>query len=135
MNTTISKVLEFIEENDVKFVCLGFYNLFGVHQNISIMADKLQDAFENGCSFDAHAICGFRDVIPSDLWLFPNPSTLMMMPWRPKLGRFVRFFCDIKTLGEEMFIYDGRYILKSVVERAKKWAFRARLARNVSFIC
>ena len=97
MNTTANEVLEFMKENDVKFIRLGFCDLLGNQKNISIMADELQSAFENGVSFDAHAIRGFRDVTRSDLLLFPDPATLMVLPWRPGPGRVARFYCDIKN--------------------------------------
>ena len=39
MHSTANEVLEFIKENDVKFVRLGFCDPFGLQKNISIMAD------------------------------------------------------------------------------------------------
>ena len=79
MTNTIHEVLEFVKENDVKFIRLGFCDLFGMQKNISIMAEELSSAFENGISFDAHAIKGFRDVTNSDLLLFPDPTTLTIL--------------------------------------------------------
>ena len=70
MTNTVSEVLEFVRENDVKFIRLAFTDPFGVMKNISIMPDLLPSAFENGISFDASAIKGFRDVTKSDLLLF-----------------------------------------------------------------
>ena len=65
MTRTAEEVLEFVKENDVKFVRLGFCDMFGLQKNISIMAEELRDAFQNGVSFDAHAIRGFRDELYS----------------------------------------------------------------------
>ena len=89
-------VLEFVKENDVKFIRLNFCDIFGLQKNISIMADELESAIKNGVSFDAHVIRGFRDITQSDLFLFPDTSTLAVLPWRPGPGRVIRFFCDIK---------------------------------------
>ena len=80
MHSTANEVLEFIKENDVKFVRLGFCDPFGLQKNISIMADELPSAFTNGVSIDAHAILGFRDVTHSDLFLFPDPTTMTVLP-------------------------------------------------------
>src|SRR5215470_15980691 len=93
---TMNEVLEFVKENDVKFVRLSFCDIFGFQKNISIMADELENVFKNGQSFDAHVIRGFRDITQSDLFLFPDPSTLAVLPWRPGPGRVIRFFSDIK---------------------------------------
>ena len=52
---TVNEVLQFVEENDVKFVRLAFCDLFGTLKNISIMAEELPAAFAHGVSFDASA--------------------------------------------------------------------------------
>ena len=56
---TQSEVLDFIEEEDVKFIRLAFFDLKGKQKNISIMPSELNRAFENGIPFDASAIEGF----------------------------------------------------------------------------
>ena len=49
---TQSEVLEFIEEEDVKFIRLAFFDLKGKQKNISIMPGELGRAFEGGIPFD-----------------------------------------------------------------------------------
>ncbi len=119
MTTTTKEVLEFVRENDVKFIRLAFCDLFGVQKNISIMPDELPSAFEYGISFDASAIRGFSDVTKSDLLLFPDPSTLTILPWRPGPGRVVRFYCDIRNPDNTVFDGDTRAILKRVIKRCE----------------
>jgi glutamine synthetase len=131
--STVSEVLEFVKENDVKFIRLSFCDLFGSQKNISIMTDELQSAFENGVSFDAHAIRGFRDVTQSDLLLFPDPATLAVLPWRPGPGRVVRFFCDIKGSDGSVFLHDGRVVLKQVVERAENMGYSCKIGAECEF--
>ena len=75
MTYAVKEVLQFIEENDVKFIRLAFCDLLGTQKNISIMPNELERAFKEGVSFDASAIKGFADVSKSDLLLFPDPST------------------------------------------------------------
>ena len=133
MNCTANEVLEFINENDVKFVRLGFCDPFGVQKNISIMSDELTSAFEYGVSFDAHAIRGFRDVTRSDLLLFPDPATLMVLPWRPGPGRVARFYCDIKNPDGSAFSHDGRYILKSVIARSDRLGYACKIGAECEF--
>jgi glutamine synthetase len=133
MNSTAREVLEFVRENDVKFIRLGFCDMFGIHKNISIMADELRSAFEGGVSFDAHAIRGFRDVTRSDLLLFPDPATLTVLPWRPGPGRVARFYCDIKNPDGSVFSHDGRVILKQVVDRAEKMGYFCKIGVECEF--
>jgi len=133
MNTTASEVLEFVKENDVKFVRLNFCDIFGLQKNISIMADELESAFENGVSFDAHAIRGFRDITRSDLLLFPDPATLSVLPWRPGPGRVVRFYCDIKNPDGSAFAHNTRVLLKRVIKQAEKMGYVCKTGAECEF--
>ncbi|MFA7637169.1 MAG: glutamine synthetase family protein [Monoglobales bacterium] len=117
---TQSEVFEYIEQEDVKFIRLAFCDIHGKQKNISILPQELKRAFEHGIIFDASAICGFGDEVHSDLLLFPIPSTLQLLSWRPAQGKVVRMFCDIKNPDGTPFEKDPRYILKTAVEKAKE---------------
>ena len=133
MNSTANEVLQFVEENDVKFIRLTFCDLFGISKNISIMAEELESAFKSGISFDAHAINGFRDVANSDLLLFPDPTTVAILPWRPGSGRVARFYCDIKKPDGSAFFHDGRALLKQVALRCEKMGYVCKIGAECEF--
>jgi len=133
MNHTMTEVLEFIRENDVKFIRLAFCDIFGTQKNVSIMPDELPRAFEYGISFDASAVSGFMNVEESDLFLVPDPVTLSVLPWRPSHGRVVRFFCDIKHPDGTPFAGDGRNILKKVVLEVEALGYNCRIGSECEF--
>ncbi len=133
MNHTESEVLEFVRENDVKFIWLNFCDLFGTQKSISIMADELESAFESGVSFDAHAVRGFKDVTQSDLFLFPDPATLMVLPWRPGPGRVIRFYCDVKNPDGTLYAHDSRNILKKVIGQCEKMGYVCKVGAECEF--
>ena len=133
MTSTAKEVLEFVKENDVKFIRLSFCDLFGIQKNIAIMAEELESAFEIGVSFDAHAVRGFKDVTDSDLFLHPDPVTLNVLPWRPGPGRVVRFYCDIKNPDGTIFSNYGRTILKKVEARADKMGYTCKVGAECEF--
>ena len=133
MTETAREVLDFVRENDVKFVRLAFCDLFGMQKNIAIMTEELEHAFTNGVSFDANAIRGFKDIRDSDLMLFPDPVTLNVMPWRPGPGRVVRFFCDIKNPDGSVFYNDGRTLLKEVSAQAEKMGYACKVGIKCEF--
>ncbi len=133
MTETVNEVLEFVEENDVKFIRLGFCDPLGIQKNISIMPGELRDAFEHGISFDASAIKAFREVNESDLLLFPDPVTLSVLPWRPGPGRVVRFFCDIKNPDGTPFTHDGRYILKKMIKKCEALGYVCKIGAECEF--
>ncbi|MBO4432199.1 MAG: glutamine synthetase, partial [Clostridia bacterium] len=95
MNYSKDEVMQYVAEEDVKFIRLAFCDVFGKQKNISIMPDELPRAFECGIAFDASAIAGFGDEAHSDLFLHPEPETLTWLPWRPEHGKVVRMFCSI----------------------------------------
>ncbi len=127
------EIIEFIEENDVKFIRLSFCNPFGEQKNISIMADELEGAFKNGISFDASAIKGFSEVDKSDLLLFPDPETLALLPWRPNVNSVLRFYCDIKNPNNTNFESDSRYILKKAIQKLHELGFDCKFGTECEF--
>ncbi len=84
MGFTKYDVIQYVKENDVKFIKLLFTDLFGRIKSISIQPAILERAFEEGISFDAGAIPGFLDSSKSDLFLHPDAETLSVLPWRPQ---------------------------------------------------
>ncbi len=126
-------VLQFVEENDVKFIRLSFCDITGVQKNVSIMANELPQAFAKGISFDAKSIKGFANAEKSDLFLYPDPATLFVLPWRPSHGRVVRMFCDIKQPDNQAYEGDGRNLLKNVMAEAQKQGYHCEIGSKCEF--
>ncbi len=120
MKYSKEEVLQYVREEDVKFIRLAFCDVFGRQKNISIMPEELPRAFEYGIAFDASAIAGFGDETRCDLLLHPDPETLMLLPWRPEHGKVVRMFTHITYPDGIPFECDTRSLLKKAVEDAKK---------------
>ena len=116
--------MQYVQEEDVKFIRLAFCDVFGKQKNISIMPEELPRAFEYGIAIDASAIEGFGDETHSDLLLHPDADTLMPLPWRPEHGRVVRMFCTISYPDGRTFECDSRSILKQAVQDAEKAGFQ-----------
>lgn len=116
-------VLQYIIEEDVKFIRLAFCDVFGIQKNISIMPEELPRAFKYGIAFDASSIDGFADEAHSDLLLHPEPETLMPLPWRPEHGRVVRMFCNISYPDGRIFECDTRSLLKKAIQHADELGF------------
>lgn len=114
------EVITYCKEEDVKFIRLAFCDLRGNQKNVAIMPSELERAFKYGISLDASAIPDFGDEVKSDLFLFPDPSTLSALPWRPSHGRVMRMFCDIRRPDGSPFERDSRHILKNAIAEAEK---------------
>lgn len=133
MRYTKDEAMDFIRENNVKFIRLAICDIFGNQKNISIMPTELERVFERGFSFDAASVPGFADAHHPDLFLFPDPDTLTLLPWRPAQGRVVRFFCNIRYADGTPFPLDSRYILQQAQERAKAMGIRCSVGSECEF--
>ena len=123
MKYSKEEVIQYVSEEDVKFIRLAFCDVFGKQKNISIMPDELPRAFEHGIAFDASAIAGFGDETHSDLFLHPEPETLTWLPWRPEHGKVVRMFCRISYSDGRPFACDTRSLLKQTVADARRFGY------------
>ena len=130
---TQEDVLTFIEEENVKFIRLAFFDVFGIQKNISILSQELPRAFKEGISFDASAIAGFAHEGKSDLFLHPDPSTLCILPWRPMDGRVVRMYWDIRYPDGTLFECDSRQLLKKAIQTASEENIQVDFGAEVEF--
>ena len=124
MKYSKEEVMQYVREEDVKFIRLAFCDVFGKQKNISIMPEELSRAFECGIAIDASAIAGFGDENHSDLFLHPDADTLMPLPWRPEHGRVVRMFCYITHPDGKTFECDTRSILKKAIQDSQNAGFQ-----------
>ena len=133
MKHTAQDILNYVEDNDVKFVRLAFCDIFGNQKNISVFAGDLPYAFEQGVCFDGSSIAGFMNTEESDLVLWPDPDTMTILPWRPTEGRVMRMYCDITLPNGRPFAGNSRGYLQSVVKRAKAMGLRCDVGCECEF--
>lgn len=133
MKYTKEEIMQFVMEEDVKFIRLAFCDVFGKQKNISLMPDELSRAFDFGIAIDASAVEGFGGDIYSDLLLHPDPDTLSILPWRPEHGKVVRMFCTVTYPDGRLFENDTRSILIRAVEDAKKEGYEFFFGAEMEF--
>lgn len=120
MKYSKEEVIQFVAEEDVKFIRMAFCDIYGKQKNISIMPGELERAFEYGIAIDASAIDGFGGEVHSDLFLHPDTSTLCVLPWRPEHGKVARMFCTVTYPDGTPFEADTRALLRKASEDAEK---------------
>lgn len=133
MRYTRQEVMQFVAEEDVKFIRLAFCDVFGKQKNISIMPDELERAFTYGVAIDASAIAGFGGEVHSDLFLHPEPDTLAILPWRPEHGRVVRMFCTVTYPDGTIFENDTRSILIGAIKAAEEKGYTFNFGSEMEF--
>lgn len=133
MTDSVKEILQFVRDQDVKFIRLTFCDLFGMQKNIAVMASELPRIFESGMGFDASAVNGLAQVEHSDLLLVPDSHNISILPWRPDHERVVRIFCCMKNPDGTDFVGDSRYILKQAVERCARMGYFCRIGAECEF--
>ena len=133
MNYSKDEVLQYIREDDVKFIRLAFCDVFGRQKNVSILADELERAFETGIAIDGSAIRGFGDEARSDLFLHPDPETLMPLPWRPEHGKVVLMYSRITRPDGSVFSCDTRSLLIHAIRKAQETGLRFTFGAEQEF--
>ena len=120
MTYSPDEIIQYIEEEDIRFVKLAFCDVFGKQKNISINQSEIRRAFETGIAIDASSIYGFGSEVHSDVFLKPDPATLANLPWRPQHGRVVRMYCDVVKPDGTNIESDTRNLLKKAIEDAER---------------
>lgn len=120
MKYTVDEILQYVEEEDVKFIRIAFVDVFGKQKNIAIMPHELERAFKYGVAIDASSISGFSDEAHSDLLLLPDSDTITILPWRPEHGKVVRMFSKLVYPDGRDFECDSRQILINAIKAAEE---------------
>ena len=111
-------IMNLVNDEDVEFIRLQFTDMFGSLKNVAITASQLEKALDNKCMFDGSSIEGFVRIEESDMYLYPDLSTLEIFPWRPQQGKVARLICDVYRPSGEPFEGDPRYVLKRAIKEA-----------------
>lgn len=129
MNNSPKEILRFVEEHDVKFIRLTFCDVFGNLKNIAIMPNELEQAFSCGVPFDS---AKFDESAP-ELLLVPDIATLSVLPWRPKSGRVVRFFCNLKSPNGSNYSADMRTDLTNYINQLRLKGYSCEISTRCEF--
>lgn len=133
MSYTKQDIIRIVEEEDVEFIRLQFTDMFGTLKNVAITAAQLERALRNECMFDGSSIEGFVRIEESDMFLYPDPDTFVIFPWRPQQGKVARIICDVYRPDGEPFAGDPRQVLKRVSAQAARMGYRLEVGPECEF--
>ena len=112
-------VLRTVEERGIRFVQLWFTDVLGTPKGFNITSAELENALDEGMTFDGSAIDGFSRVQEADVLARPDPKTFQLLPWHHDDAQVARVFCDIANLDGTPFEGDPRHALRRTLERAR----------------
>ncbi|ASM48485.1 glutamine synthetase [Pseudoalteromonas espejiana DSM 9414] len=122
-------VLDFIKENDVKFIDLRFTDTRGKEQHVSIPHHQVdEDFFEDGKMFDGSSIAGWKGINESDMVLMPVAESVKLDPFTEEATLIVR--CDVV---EPSTLQGYERDPRSVAKRAEDYMKSTGIADTVLF--
>src|SRR5215813_10372650 len=112
MFTSPQEILDFIDEQDVRFVDVRFCDLPGIMQHFTVPAASWDaDAIANGVAFDGSSVRGFQAIHESDMLLLPDIATARVDPFRAEKTLMVNFFVH-DPVTREAYSRDPRNIAR-----------------------
>jgi glutamine synthetase len=129
----LSYVLHTVEERGVKLIRLWFTDVLGNLKSFAISPAELENALEDGMTFDGSSIDGFSRVQESDVLAVPDPNTFEMLPWGDSKAPEARVFCDIHHLDGTPFGGDPRQVLRRNLNRAREKGYSFFIAPDMEF--
>jgi glutamine synthetase len=133
MQSPAQYVLRTVEERGIRFVQLWFTDILGRHKAFHITPAELEDALDQGLTFDGSSIDGFSRTTESDVLARPDLSTFELLPWYEEGRGIARVFCDIVNLDGSPFDGCPRQQLKRVLDGALEHGFTFFVAPEIEY--
>jgi len=120
-------VLRTVEERGVRFIQIWFTDVLGIPKAFNITPAELENALEEGMTFDGSSIDGFSRVQESDVLARPDAKTFQILPAKAGVAPVARVFADVTNLDGDPFQGCPRQVLRRQLERAhdKGYSFYA----------
>jgi len=133
MQSQAQYVLRTVEERGVRFVQLWFTDVLGRHKAFHVTPAELEDALDQGMTFDGSAIDGFSRTTESDLLARPDLTTFQLLPWYEQGSGVARVFCDIVNIDGTVFDGCPRQQLRRVLDAARAKGFTFFVAPEIEY--
>ena len=124
-------VLRTVEERGIRLVRLWFTDVLGNLKSFAISPAEMENALNDGMSFDGSSIDGYSRVQESDVLAIPDPNTFEVLPWADSKGAEARVFCDIAKLDGTPFNGDPRQVLRRNLSAARDKGYSFYIAPDL----
>ena len=133
MQSQAQYVLRTVEERGVSFVQLWFTDVLGRHKAFHVTPAELEDALDQGMTFDGSAIDGFSRTKESDVLARPDLTTFQLLPWYEEDAGVARVFCDIYNIDGSAFEGCPRQQLRRVLAGAREQGYTFFVAPEIEY--
>ena len=126
-------VLRSVEERGVRLIRLWFTDILGNLKSFAISPAELENALDDGMTFDGSSIDGFSRIQEADVLAIPDPDTFEVLPWGDAKTPEARVFCDIHNLDGTPFDGDPRQVLRRHVRAVHDQGLTFYVAPDIEF--
>jgi glutamine synthetase len=133
MQSQAQYVLRTVEERGIRFVQLWFTDVLGRHKAFHVTPAELEDALDQGMTFDGSSIDGFSRVQESDVLARPDLTTFQLLPWYEEGAGVARVFCDIVNIDGTPFDGCPRQQLRRVLSDARAQGYTFFVAPEIEY--
>lgn len=126
-------VLRTVEERGVRLVRLWFTDVLGTLKSFAITPAELENALNDGMTFDGSSIDGYSRIQEADVLAIPDPNTFEVLPWVDSKNSEARVICDVRSLDGSTFEGDPRQVLKRNLDAARADGFEFLIAPDMEY--
>ncbi|MBY9014798.1 MAG: glutamine synthetase [Candidatus Lokiarchaeota archaeon] len=104
---------ELFLDKGINYIQFQFTSILGEFKGVDFPA-KIWDAMKDGTGIDGSSL-GFLKTEQSDMKIIPDLNTFSILPWNPRVGRFI---CDVTDNKGNSYPTCPRGILRKIIEKA-----------------
>ena len=129
----VDEVLDRVAREEVRLVDLQFSDIAGGARVMTIPGDLLPHVLKHGYRFDGSAVTGGQREVELDLFLVPDPTTLVTYSEASGPGRRGRFSCSVRRRDGQPFAGDPRSVLERNLAEAREMGYAYRVAIELEY--
>ncbi|RCW72017.1 type I glutamate--ammonia ligase [Saliterribacillus persicus] len=132
--TLLEGINEQIKTKNVELLHLQFVDIEGTLKQVTVTVEQLDEVVKGETMFDGSSVTGFTPINQSDLYLLPDLSTFLVLPWTEEKGYSeARFLCSVTNPDHTLFEGDPRNVLKKTVDKATEKGYSINVGPELEF--
>ena len=132
-SASIDAALALIAKHNIVLVDLQFSDIAGGMKALTIPENLVERTFRQGYRFDGAAITGGARQVELDLYLAPDPQTLVILPQRDNAPRRAQLFCWVVRRDGQPFAGDPRSTLQAQLSKSSEAGFDYQVGIEMEF--
>jgi len=106
------------KEKGIKYIQFQFTTILGEFKAVEFPIN-IWEELKCGTGIDGSSL-GFLATEQSDMRIVPDLNTFSLLPWNPKVGRFI---CDLMDNKDTPYLSCPRGVLKKIISKAKSLGY------------